>query len=71
MVLNVFPDYLTDRTQSVKLGNTISDPLQIKISIPQGTGLGTILFNPSSYYTPLLMCRFKMARQFLMLMTRW
>lgn len=43
-VLDVFADYLRDRTQSVKVGHTMSDPLKIKIGIPQGTVLGPILF---------------------------
>lgn len=43
-VLDVFSDYLRDREQSVRIGNVMSDPLRIKIGIPQGTVLGPILF---------------------------
>lgn len=44
VVLNVFRDYLRDRKQKVKIRNTTSDPLVVKIGIPQGTVLGPLLF---------------------------
>lgn len=43
-VLNVLSSYLIDRKQVVKIGDVVSDPLKIKIGIPQGTVLGPILF---------------------------
>lgn len=43
-VLNVFESYLEDRKQIVKIGEIHSDPLNVKIGIPQGTVLGPILF---------------------------
>lgn len=43
-VLNVFESYLRNRTQVVKIGDILSDPLDIIIGVPQGTVLGPILF---------------------------
>lgn len=43
-VLDVFDNYLKDRKQYLKIGDTLSDPLNVRIGIPQGTVLGPILF---------------------------
>lgn len=44
-MLNVFDCYLNDRNQTVKINNNIlSDPLTLRIGLPQGTVLGPIIF---------------------------
>lgn len=43
-VLDVFQNYLTNRIQHVRIRDTISEGIQIKIGVPQGTVLGPILF---------------------------
>lgn len=43
-VLDVFSNYLTNRLQQVKINNTLSDQMSIKIGVPQGTVLGPVLF---------------------------
>ena len=40
-----FNDYLGDRSQSVRLNQTISSKAAIKFGVPQGSILGPILFN--------------------------
>ena len=50
-VLKWFTSYLTGRFQSVKVGDTLSDPAKIISGVPQGSVLGPILF--SLYTTPL------------------
>ena len=44
-VLKLVHSYLTDRTQSVKIGSTYSSPQHISIGVPQGSVLGPLLFN--------------------------
>ncbi len=43
-LLNWFIDYLSNRFQSVRVGNTISDYMKVKSGVPQGSTLGPILF---------------------------
>lgn len=43
-VLRVFESYLSDRNQIVKIQGTHSDPLTVRIGIPQGTVIGPLLF---------------------------
>ena len=43
-VLEVFKNNLLGRKQMVKIRNIFSDPLGVKIGIPQGMVLGPILF---------------------------
>ena len=39
-----FQSYLTDRTQCVRLGSTVSDPVTLEKGVPQGSILGPLLF---------------------------
>lgn len=41
---NLFSNYLNNRVQKVKIGGEFSNPLTVKIGIPQGTVLGPICF---------------------------
>lgn len=43
--LEWFKGYLTDRTQVVRIGDEISDALNVKFGVPQGSILGPLLFN--------------------------
>ena len=49
--LKWFRSYLTSRTQSVIIDDTISERKHLKYGVPQGSKLGPILFN--SYIAPL------------------
>lgn len=42
--LNLFKDYLNDRTQKVIANNHISNPLKLTTGVPQGSCLGPLLF---------------------------
>ena len=42
--LDIFASFLSDRFQSVKIGNSISENKQINIGIPQGSVLGPLCF---------------------------
>lgn len=44
LALRLLRDYLSNRTQSVKIGNTGSSKSVVKMGVPQGTVLGPILF---------------------------
>lgn len=44
IVKQLFIDYLTDRKQRVKIDDVLSDNLEIKRGVPQGTIMGPILF---------------------------
>ena len=42
--LNLFKDYLTNRYQSVRIGEVVSGEKEIKIGVPQGSVMGSLLF---------------------------
>ena len=42
--LNIFRDYLSNRTQCVKIGSMTSDPKTVNFGVPQGSILGPTLF---------------------------
>ena len=51
LALGWFKSYLSGRTHSVKVGNTLSHPAALQYGIPQGSSLGPILF--SLYTNPI------------------
>ena len=59
---NLIKNYLSNRYQSVRIGNSLSPPLQITKSVPQGSVLGSFLFliaindlpNVSNIFTSIL-----------------
>ena len=44
-MLDLFANYLADRTQHVRIGNIISDPATVQFGVPQGTVMGPILLD--------------------------
>ena len=51
LALGWFKSYLSGRTHSVKVGNTLSHPAALQYGVPQGSVLGPILF--SLYTNPI------------------
>ena len=51
LALGWFKSYLSGRTQSVKVGSTLSNPVALQYGVPQGSVLGPILF--SLYTNPI------------------
>ena len=49
--LRWFKSYFQDRTQTVQIGSSTSEPVTLKYGVPQGSVLGPILF--TMYTTPL------------------
>ena len=51
LALGWFKSYLSGRTHSLKVGNTLSHPAALQYGVPQGSDLGPILF--SLYTNPI------------------
>ena len=51
LALGWFKSYLSGRTQTVKVGSTLSNPVALQHGVPQGSVLGPILF--SLYTNPI------------------
>ena len=49
--LSWFQSYLQDRTQTVQIGSSTSEPVTLKYGVPQGSVLGPVLF--TMYTSPL------------------
>ena len=49
--LRWFKSYIQDRTQTVQIGSSTSEPVTLQYGVPQGSVLGPILF--TMYTTPL------------------
>ena len=49
--LTWFKSYLTERTQRVKINETLSDPVELETGFPQGSGWGSQAY--SKYVDPL------------------
>ncbi len=60
-----FKDYVSSRTQSVRLNNTISSIQNIAYGVPQGSILGPILFNIYDHITDCLLVQYADDTQFL------
>ena len=57
--LNWFESYLTGRYQRIKIGDCLSSKADLKLSVPQGSVLGPLLF--TLYTTPLSSMIFEQA----------
>ena len=56
IALSWFEDYLTKRTQTIRMGKTVSDSVQLTRGVPQGSVLGSVLF--TAYTIPIAaICR--------------
>ena len=44
-ILNILKEYYTDNVAYVKIGNELSDPIEVTKGLRQGCGLSPILFN--------------------------
>ena len=51
-----FKSYLSDRTQSVRIGHIVSEARAITHGVPQGSILGPTLFSICINYRPTIVC---------------